>query len=52
MPRLDDAGQTSIEYLLIVAGVVLLALIVGYIMTSGAVSVHKEINSVETDIFD
>ncbi|HID08727.1 TPA: class III signal peptide-containing protein [Candidatus Micrarchaeota archaeon] len=50
--RGESSGQTSIEFLLIVAGVVLLAIIVGYAVISSSKGIYEEINSVDTSIFD
>ena len=49
---MDSRGQTSIEYLILIAGVVLLVVIVGYFLTQGALHEFNELNDVGTDIFD
>jgi len=49
---MDARGQTSIEYLLLVAGVVLLVLVIGYYLYQGAFTIHRDLNSVNTDIFE
>jgi len=49
---MDQHGQTSMEYLLLFAGVVLLIVIVGYYLTQGALYEYNELNSIDTRIFE
>ncbi len=42
----DNRGQTTFEYLLLVGGVVILAVLVIYMLTSGVQSSASEVNGV------
>ncbi len=43
---MDNRGQTTFEYLLLVGGVVILAVLVIYMLTSGVQSSASEVNGV------
>jgi len=42
----DSRAQTSVEYLLLVAGTVLLVILVGYYLVSSARSTYQDVNSI------
>ena len=41
---MDNRGQTTFEYLLLVGGVVILAVLIIYMLTSGVQESSKEVN--------
>lgn len=43
---LRNRAQTSIEFLLLISGAVLLALVIGYYVISSAIHLYKETNAV------
>ena len=42
---MDNKGQTTFEYLLLVGGVVILAVIIIYMLTTGVQSSSQEVNA-------
>lgn len=49
---MDARGQTSIEYLILVAGAVLLIVVLGYFLYQGAYSIRQKSDVVDANVFE